>query len=229
MIRASTMWADAPTRAQTRQVAKNVFERGEFQRKLSLIARFFRWLSHLFHFNSPNATAPSTGPGTGLFVYLILIGLLVVLVWIIVRVARTWTRAPKKVEEVDEVPEVEVPKTRKEWRSDAETAEAEGRWKDAILARYRELVLELVERRVVDRQPGRTTGELRGDVASSAPAASDAFDEATLLFELPWYADVDTGPAQNQRFKELAASVLSAAPAVERSKPDRSDHVEVPA
>jgi hypothetical protein len=84
-----------------------------------------------------------------------------------------------------------------------------------MLARYRELVAELVDRAVVGSVPGRTTGELRADVAANAAGVDAVFSEATLLFELPWYADAPTGPEQNARFKQLAAAVLAGAVAIE--------------
>jgi hypothetical protein len=210
------MFADAPTRQATRATAAQVFKRGEFQRKLSLLDRFLRWLARQFHFSRPEVrTGGGSAGGSSLLLYLILAALVALLIWIIVRVARTWVRAPKAEVEPDDDPVVEAPRTQREWRSEAEAAESDGRWKDAVLARYRELVSELVDRRVAAGVPGRTTGELQADVSLNAPEASAAFSEATLLFELPWYADVPTGVDENHRFKDLAAAVLAAAPAID--------------
>jgi len=210
------MFADSPTRQATRATAAQVFKRGEFQRKLSLIDRFLRWLARQFHFRNPGVrTGGRAAGGTSLLLYLVLAALVALLVWIIVRVARTWVRSPKAEVETDDEPVVETPRTQREWRSEAEAAEAESRWKDAVRARYRELVSELIDRRVAVGVPGRTTGELRADVSVNAPRASAAFSEATLLFELPWYADVPTGIDENRRFKELAAAALAGAPAID--------------
>jgi hypothetical protein len=207
--------ADTPTRADTRAAAKEIFKRGEFQRKLSLIDRFFRWLARQFHFSEPSGPRVAVGGGTNLLLYVVLIVLVALLIWIIVAVVRSWTRTPKVEKETDEDPVIDVPRTQREWRSEAEAAEADRRWKDAIRARYRELVSELVDRRVADSVPGRTTGELRADVAANAPSVSRAFSDATELFELPWYADAPTDEGQNLRFKELARVVLDGAPAIE--------------
>ena len=165
-----------------------MFGRAEFQQHKSLLERFVDWLQHLF---------PSTGGGGGsfaaaggLFFYLALFALLVLLVFLIVvvvRGVRGRTRR-QKVDDVETTVDPEVARTVGEWRSEAERAEADGRWKDAMLCRYRELVGELVERGAVRAIPGLTTGELRGEVATSAPDELDAFSEATTLFELPWYA-----------------------------------------
>ena len=82
--------------------------------------------------------------------------------------------------------------------------ESEGAWKQAIRARYRLLVRTLIDGGQLPDIAGRTTGELRSDIETTIPGALESFDEASTLFELPWYADVETGPAENERFKELA-------------------------
>jgi hypothetical protein len=64
---------------------------------------------------------------------------------------------------------------------------------------------------VLSSEPGRTTGELRAELAGTLPVAAGWFDEATTLFELPWYADAHTGPDERRRFAELATSVVAAA------------------
>ncbi len=116
--------------------------------------------------------------------------------------------------DVDDTPatetEIEHRRAAAEWRSDAERLEAEGEWKLALRARYRELVRTLTDRRQLPDIAGRTTGELRGDLARTTPTASSDFDAACLLFELAWYADVPTGPDESERFRSAAAAVLAA-------------------
>jgi len=77
-------------------------------------------------------------------------------------------------------------------------------------ARYRHLVRTLVDRRQLPDVAGRTTGELREDLADTTPDATDAFDTASLLFELAWYAHVPTGPEQGDEFRAAAEVVLAA-------------------
>ena len=98
-------------------------------------------------------------------------------------------------------------KTPSAWRAEAESLEADGAWKLALRCRYRALVGELLDERLVDPAAGRTTGELRQDVAANAPDRADAFAAASDLFDLAWYADRPTGPEESARFRELAASV----------------------
>ena len=208
------MLIDDPTRVEVRGAAERIFGRGEFQQKQSILQKVLDWIArHL-----PNAPTPSGGPGTGggsglgqLLLFLFFAVVVALLGWIVYRAVRDRVRKGDVEEEVDPDPDVEEVRTQSEWRRIAEQAEAEGRWKDAILARYRELVAELVERRVAEPVPGRTTGELRVDVAARAPDVASPFDEATTLFELPWYGHLDTGPDESARFAAAAAQVLAGA------------------
>ncbi|MFQ5558789.1 MAG: hypothetical protein ACE5GB_14945, partial [Acidimicrobiales bacterium] len=52
-------------------------------------------------------------------------------------------------------------------------AEAAGEWREAVLARYRLLVIDLIERGLLDEAPGRTTGEHRRRLAEVLPGSSD--------------------------------------------------------
>jgi hypothetical protein len=205
---------DDPTRVQVRGAAEHVFGRGEFQQHKSIVERILDWIARRL----PDAPTPSGGPvhqgasGLGqLLLFLFFAVLIVLLAWIVYRAVRDRVRRGAAEPDEDPEPLVEEVRTRSEWRRLAEEAEAEGRWKDAILARYRELVAELVERRVAEPVPGRTTGELRVDVAERAPAVAGSFDEATTLFELPWYGHLDTGPEESARFAAAASQVLAGA------------------
>jgi hypothetical protein len=219
--------SDQPTRDQIRHTATEVFGRGEFQQHRSLVERFMDWLQHLLP--SRSGGGGSFSAAGGLFYYLALFALLVLLVFLIVvvvRGVRGRTRR-QKLDDVDTTVDPEVARTVGEWRSEAERAEADGRWKDAILCRYRELVGELVERGAVRAIPGLTTGELRAELATSAPAELDPFSEATTLFELPWYARASTGPDENRRFRDLAGGILDRIPSHVPARPPSDDRVPV--
>lgn len=207
------MFADAPTAQQVRDVAEEVFRRAEFQRRKSLLERVIDWIARLFR--GREVDMPQVQPRSGssalghLLLYLLLAAAVVVVVWLVIRVLRTGRLTRSRGDDADEAPRVEEERPASEWRSDAARAEAEGRWKDAMRDRYRELVAELVERRVLPDVAGRTTGELRVDMVDHAPGAADAFSEACLLFELPWYADVTTGPDENARMRALTTEILT--------------------
>ena len=95
----------------------------------------------------------------------------------------------------------------RDWRSDAERHEAEGRWREGLLCRYRALVVELVEREIIPDQVGRTAGEYVRDVVEHHPSGSVPFKAATELFEATWYGRGPAGPEERDRFVGLAAQV----------------------
>lgn len=96
-----------------------------------------------------------------------------------------------------------------DWRSDAATHEAAGRWRAALRCRWRALVADLAGRGVVEEAPGRTAGEYRRQVAAVAPAAAaDAFHAATALFEDAWYGDRPADAAQAERLRALSERTL---------------------
>jgi hypothetical protein len=204
--------SDQPSRDEIRHTATQVFGRPEFQQHKSLLQRFVEWLQHLFP--STSEGGGSFSAAGGLFFYLALVALLALLVFLIVVVVRgiRGRKRRQKVDDVETIVDPEVERTVGEWRSAAERAEDEGRWKDAMLCRYRELVGELVEREAVRPIPGLTTGELRVEVATSVPEVLDDFSEATTLFELPWYARASTGPDENRHFRDLALRILDRVP-----------------
>ena len=224
------MWADGPTREEIRHAAEQVFVRGEFRRNRTIVERILAWIrDHLPHSSGPTPAAGGSSGLAQLVLYLLGFAVVVLLVWIVVRVVRTRVRRSVVEDEVDPEPHIDEERTTAEWRSDAEVAESEGRWKDAIRFRYRELVAGLVEVGAVEPVAGRTTGELRADVARSSPAVAEAFSDASLLFEMPWYADRPTGPAENARLRELAGVVRGGARSLDDTAVDLPDAVVVPA
>ncbi|MCZ7631077.1 MAG: DUF4129 domain-containing protein [Microthrixaceae bacterium] len=161
--------------------------------------------------DAPSAPGAPLGGGVGsLLGWLLVMAALVVVVIVVVLVIRRWV--PRVREPSDRVTHLDTEHRRSasQWASDAERYEAEGNWKLAIRARFRELVRTLVDRSQVADLPGRTTGEMLADLTTTTPDAVDAFHTAALLFELPWYADVPTGETENARFRAAAESVLAA-------------------
>lgn len=103
------------------------------------------------------------------------------------------------------------------WRVEAEEHRAAGRYRDSLRCRYRALVGDLARRGLLDEIPGRTTGEERRQLPTSAPAAAARFFEAADLFDDAWYGRVDVGPDDDDRFQQLDRDVLaSAAPMLHR-------------
>lgn len=147
-----------------------------------------------------------TGAGTA-FAWGVVIVAVGLTIWFVLRFSRTVTadRATAPGPEM-----VELSRSPAEWREQADAFEAEGRWKDGLLARYRALVGQLVLDDVLDEIPGRTTGEYRRELAARRPQIHAGFDEATSLFERAWYGDEPTGKTERDRFVALDLGVLGA-------------------
>lgn len=201
---------DSP--AQIRDETRQILDGREFSYEKGYFERFVEWLSRqLGDRSGPGAPGGEAGAFGG--------GIGTVVAWVVLAIAaaalafvayRYFKRRAPKVAKKRDVPitSVERGRSAREWNSDAERFEAAGEWKQAMRARYRLLVRELIDRGQLPDIVGRTTRELRLEIEQSAPAAADNFDAASTLFELPWYAAEQTGPDENQQFRELATKIL---------------------
>lgn len=106
---------------------------------------------------------------------------------------------------------VEGHRSAEDWDDVARRLEAEGRWNEALRARFAALVEQLIDARILADAPGRTSGEYRAELAGSLPAAAFAFAEAAELFERAWYGGLPAGADDASRFAEDAVAVLAAA------------------
>jgi hypothetical protein len=98
-----------------------------------------------------------------------------------------------------------------DWRTEADEHARHGRFRDALRCRYRALVGDLARRGLLDEIPGRTTGEERGQLRTTAPVAAPEFTDATDLFDRAWYGDEPTGASEDDRFRSLADAVMAKA------------------
>jgi hypothetical protein len=98
-----------------------------------------------------------------------------------------------------------------DWAAEAARCEAEGRWREALRARYRVLVGDLADRGVIGDLVGRTSGELSAEVGAGSPAAARAFGPATAMFEDAWYGAAPVGRDDLARFTGLAEAAVAAA------------------
>ena len=195
------MWVDPPA-GEIRQHAHDILQRPEFHRHESLLDRFFSWLGDLF---SKITFGLGGGPGFlgNVVAFAILAGIVVLLV-LLVRALLGRTRPPKPDKEDELTIELEDGREAIDWRRDAEQFEAAGQWREAMRARYRELVRSLIEDGVLDDVPGRTTGEFRTEFVAARGPQADPFIELTETFEAVWYGGLDTDAADNARFRALA-------------------------
>ncbi|MEY2452135.1 MAG: hypothetical protein QOD92_1709 [Acidimicrobiaceae bacterium] len=196
------MWLDSPSAGEIRQHAHDILQRSEFQRQESLLDRFFGWLGDLF---SNITFGLGGGPGfLGNLVAIAILAGIVVLLVLLVRALLGRTRLPTPDADDELTIELEDGREAIDWRRDAEQFEAAGQWREAMRARYRELVRSLIEDGVLDDVPGRTTGEYRGEFVDARAAHAAPFIELTEIFEAVWYGGLDTDAADNKRFRELA-------------------------
>ena len=156
---------------EVKQAADEVLSRAEFgEAPLTLLERIARWIADLFGDGSPSSdttTAPGSG-GSGLLTMVLLLLIVVGLALVI----RALLRQPsRRKTDADPEPTIEVTEhlSASAWEREAAAHEADGRWKDVLRCRFRALLEQLVEHRVIDEVPGRTTGELRAEVADRAP------------------------------------------------------------
>jgi Domain of unknown function (DUF4129) len=195
--------AAAPPPDAIRSRADEILSRPEFQQHKSLLERVLDWIGDQL---SRFSFGVGGGPGfAGDLLGLVFVAAALVLIVVLVRSIR---RTPKRSEPQ---PELSIEETARRsassWRTDAERFEAEQRWREAMRARYGELVRTLVDEEVLGDVPGRTTGEYERELAVALPAAASPFTELTALFEAVWYGGQEATAEEHQRFRELAAEV----------------------
>ena len=196
---------------EVRRAADEILSRPEFgEPPLTLLERIARWIADLF--GEPPSRSPS-GPGTGgsVLVTLLLFALLVALIFFVVRALVRQPRLRRSDEDPEPTIEVTEHLSAAQWDRAAADHEAAGDWKEALRCHFRALLERLVGQGTIDEVPGRSTGELRAEVAVRVPTATDDFTAAADLFDVAWYGDVDTGPDEVRRLREHAERVLAAA------------------
>lgn len=186
-----------------RDAARRVLDRPEYRRPApTLLQRARRWVVEQLE----RLLGGLLGSGRGATVFWVVVAAgVVVLVVVLARFGRGVTADPARRVTAATAGR----RTPGEWRAEAESHEAAGRWRAGLRCRYRALVAELVERGLVDDVPGRTAGEYRTEVRERVPASAEPFEEATDLFEQAWYGNCPTGDAEAATFERLAGRVVS--------------------
>lgn len=216
-----------PDREAVRRAIERIGRRPEFDQRPGLLERFLRWLDRLLSRQKGPQTSFNGGV-PNIFGYLLVVVMAVVLVAAIAIGVRYWLRRDRKESDDVDVELIEdESRTASEWASEAERLERDGRLRDALVARYREMVMRLIEAGAVSRSPGRTCGELMLDVAETAPDRLDRFALATGDFEDVWYGGEVVDVERLNRHRAACEQVLEglkhvagAAPAPVRGAPD---------
>ena len=196
--------------ATAEDVTREVFSRPELVDEPSLIERFLDWLFGLFP--EPSGSGFS---GFGLLgqivVWLIGIALIALIVALVVIVIRRWPARADTDDGDDFELDIGEAVPPSEWLLAAERAEADERWKDALLYRYRVLAGSLIERDCLLGIPGSTTGELRSELSVLCAEVFDEFDSVTRTFEQVWYGGKATGREDNAEVRKLIDDILERA------------------
>ena len=142
-----------------RQAAQRILSQPQFrQPPESIEERVRHWVGRQIARLLNDALSGHVGV-LGAIVLAVLLGLVV---WAVVRVSRRVSRDPSLRGVVLGGPQ----RPPADWLREAASYEAQGDWRNALLARYRALVAELGRRGVVDEIAGRTSGEYRREVAA---------------------------------------------------------------
>jgi len=175
----------APTEIGDR--AEAILSRSEFRQSESLLDRAGGWLNEAINDVFGNLSEGGAGSLVG---WIILGGLLAAAVRFAMRmrpVARLASVHDPSVD-IDTSGAVATHhKTAREWRAEATRLAGLGLFDEAVRARYRALLADLIQQDLVEDVPGRTPGEYRAEVAAAAPEAADSFGQLTELFEFIWY------------------------------------------
>ncbi|GGM34625.1 DUF4129 domain-containing protein [Dactylosporangium sucinum] len=129
-------------------------------------------------------------------------------------------RRRKRVQHEDaELPVVPAPETEPEpdaelpelpahaFMSLADRLAAEGRYAEAVRERLRAIVRGLVERRVLEHQPGMTVTELARAAGAALPGLDTPLRSATGIFSEIWYGQRPATAEHDDRMRRLAAEV----------------------
>ncbi len=183
---------------------RTVFSRPEFDRSPSWFSRAVGALSRFFD-HLPFGAALK---------FIAWVALALVIAFMLYRFIRwvpraleRWRNRGRRDHRVDDVVDDLGVREPAEWGAEGAAYEQIEDWKEAIRCRYAEIVTTMLRlRRAVD-EPGRTTGELRGDVTRSTPECALPFGELTEIFEVVWFADREATRENHTRLVRLADDV----------------------
>lgn len=206
---AAASWASVPA-SQTRdpetvrRSAREILAGKDFRRDRSPFAGFFDWLAERLRF-----TRGPSGGGPGLLGNLLTFALIAGAIVLIVRLLATRQRRMTKPEDRDGlVTTVDQHRSAEDWAEAAEGFERDGRLREAVRARYRELLARLAEDRTIVELVGKTSGELLAELSRASPASAEQFGRVTHMFERAWYGGSDVSEPDLRSFERVSAEVL---------------------
>jgi len=198
---------------QTRRRADEILRGDEYQapeaRDRSVVDRIREWIGDRI----PDVDRSGAGAGGRILSYVVfgavVLGGLAALTYVVARTRGTQRAADGSADADIDVTPLRTPD---EWDAEADRLARAGDHRGAVRARFRALTTTLARRDLVADTPGRTAGELRGDVAERAPGLAPAFGAAADLFERVWFGGGTAGPEESAAARDLARTVVAAAP-----------------
>lgn len=186
--------------AEAGRVAREILRGADYrQAQPSPLQRLLRWLGDLLSGFGPEAdVGASGGYWFGIVLLVVAVALVAWMLW------RFLPRHRRRVEEPRDEPvasTVSEADSRRELLARAAAAEAEGRWDDAVVSRFRALVLGLARRDVLPDDPAATIGELRRSLRGDEQARS-GFADASVRFEEVRYGGDPAGPDDARRIED---------------------------
>lgn len=189
--------------------ADAIARRPEFRQTQSWLERAGGWLDDLM---SDIVGGLASGGVGGLISWMILAALIGVIVWLLIRLtpaAGLARAASTEAVVTTQGPGATEFLTGAEWRREADRLAAAGDYDEALRARYRALLADLIDRGLIEDIAGRTPGEYRRDLQAGAPSeVAEPFSSATDLFEAIWYGPEDADRTHLGRFEENERRVL---------------------
>ena len=190
----------------------------------SVLGRAWDWLLERLDFSDPSnqplpqprGTSGRSQDGVPVLSYVVLAVLIALALYLLVRVVRLIRRQGWSLRGAalpDEVDDVTFDAEGHAEPSDADVGELEraGRWREALVARYRSTVVALSGKGVLGTVAGTTSGELRTQLNGALPDAAEDFGDLTELFETAWYGGASLDEAAAWRARHSAERVLSVA------------------
>mgnify|MGYP001406833817 CR=1 FL=1 len=165
-----------------RELSKSIYRDGEPDWFTRLVNWINRKLAELWDWLTPDP-----GEGIGGWSGLGILALVLVAIALIV-IARLWLGPVRRTARADAAEhELSSPLTADQLRAEAEEHAGRGEYAEAVRSRLRAIVRMLEEKGVLDPRPGRTAGELVGDVRRITADPVPALAEAVEVFSEIWY------------------------------------------
>lgn len=179
--------AEAITRDGAREAAERELDRAVYdEAQPSLTVRVITWV--IEHIQELLGRASSATPGGG-FGLLVLVLVLAVVVVTVVRLGPL-----RRARSADAGLDVPTHVTAAQLRADADAAARDGRYADAVRARFRAVVRTLEDRTIIEPRLGRTATEVARDASVVAPPLRVALDAGAATFSEIWYGGRKAGP-----------------------------------